>query len=220
MPKNLSTREKVFEVADAMLEQGARPTQQSVRERIGSGSLTTINKALNEWWQQLGERITRHNQHPELPEPVLIAANQMWDRALAYAEERFVEQREKILADQRAMREQHSRADESDQQALRTIQVQNARLLEQCEELARAKRELEQNLLRAEEEIYQLNRKLENSQRELKEQLLLADSSGSANGEALIEARVRLKIQQEETERLKALNAELNRENALLKQQR
>src|SRR5690349_14146348 len=76
MPRKSDTHSRVIEVADQLLEEGVRPTQQNVRERLGSGSLTTINRALNDWWHTLAQRISRRNEHPELPEPVLTLANQ------------------------------------------------------------------------------------------------------------------------------------------------
>lgn len=211
-----STREKVFQAADAMLEQGVRPTQQSVREHIGSGSLTTINKALNDWWKTLGERITRQNQHPDLPEPVLTAANAMWDRALAYAENQFKEQRQALLDQQKQLKEAVNRSEQGGQDALNEIRAQNTRLLERCETLADDKHRLEQDLLKADDQIYRLTRDLENSQQKLKENARLP---GQDSSDALLEAQVRLKIQSEEVERLRHINEELNRENAMLKQQ-
>jgi len=213
-----STRGRVFEAADQLLEQGIRPTQQAVREQIGSGSLTTINKALNDWWRTLGERINRRQQHPELPEPVLTVANQLWDRALAYAENRFEEQRRQLERQEAELRNQVAKSEQGGHQAVQELQAQNGRLLERCEKLSDEKYELEQSLLKADEQQYRLKTEIDELNRKLRRQELLAgDNQGG--GEALIEARVRLSIQEEELTRLRSRNDELNRENAMLRQQ-
>lgn len=217
MTQSRDTRGRVFEAADRLLERGIRPTQQAVREQIGSGSLTTINKALNDWWRTLGERITRQNQHPELPEPVLTAANQLWDRALAYAESRFEERRQQLEQREAELRSQVSRSEQGGQQAMQELQAQNGRLLDRCEKLSNEKHELEQRLLKSDEQHYRLKTELDEQARKLRQQELLSGGN-QGGGEALIEARVRLSVQEEELVRLRSRNEELNRENATLRQ--
>ncbi len=85
MSEHDSTYQKVFIAADELLALGQRPTQQSVRELLGTGSLTTINKALNAWWQSLGERLKMQRQRPDIPEQIFDMANQVWEKALAYS---------------------------------------------------------------------------------------------------------------------------------------
>jgi len=216
MIQKQGTRERVFAAADKLLEEGVRPTQQAVRERIGSGSLTTINRALNDWWQTLGERINRQREHPELPEPVLNIASQLWDRALAYAEHRFEEQRQQLLSQQQELRSQIAKREQGGSRALQELQEQNGRLLSRCESLADDKHELEQKLLKADEQQYRLSARVEELERKLREQERMV--VGGDSGEALIEARVRLRIQEEELQRLRNRNDELNRENAMLRQ--
>lgn len=216
MAQSGTTRDKVFEAADQLLELGIRPTQQNVRERIGSGSLTTINKALNDWWKTLGERITRHNQHPELPEAVLQVANQLWDRALAYAEHRFEDQRQGLAEREAQLREQLALSVRDDRESLGELQTQNGRLLVRCEQLSNEKLELEQRLLKMDEQVYRLNTQLDESARELRQMQRLGAEGHSS--EALVEAKVRLRIQDEELQRLRELNDRLNWENAALRQ--
>lgn len=216
MIQKQGTRERVFAAADALLEEGVRPTQQAVRERIGSGSLTTINRALNDWWQTLAKRINRQQQHPELPEAVVNIANQLWDRALAYAEHRFEEQRQQLLNQQQTLHQRIREQEQGGNQALQELQEQNGRLLQRCETLAEDKHELEQKLLKADEQQYRLSTRVEALERKLREQAQMGDSEET--GEALIEARVRLRIQEEELQRLRDRNDQLNRENAMLRQ--
>ncbi|WP_261840931.1 DNA-binding protein [Aliamphritea ceti] len=85
MSEHDSTYQKVFIAADELLALGQRPTQQSVRDLLGTGSLTTINKALNAWWQSLGERLQMQRQRPDIPEQIFNMANQIWEQALAHS---------------------------------------------------------------------------------------------------------------------------------------
>ena len=43
------TRERIFEVAEAMDAAGQVPTLAAVRKAIGGGSFTTISEAMTEW---------------------------------------------------------------------------------------------------------------------------------------------------------------------------
>ena len=71
----IATYERVFEAADQMLANGQRSSQQNVRDTLDTGSLTTINKALNDWWQGLGERFVEQRKRPDIPEPVISSAD-------------------------------------------------------------------------------------------------------------------------------------------------
>ncbi|MGB2131103.1 MAG: DNA-binding protein, partial [Marinobacterium sp.] len=190
MTKKSDTHSRAIAVADQLLEEGIRPTQQNVRERLGSGSLTTINRALNDWWHTLAERIQRRNQHPELPEPVVRLANQTWDRALAYAEHRFEQQRLALEEEQNAVREQTERMRSGGEQALLEAQQQNGRLLERCEQLAEEKRQLERRVFELEESSIRLSAQNDNLKRGLK-QLERMGNGSAATTEEMIELRVR-----------------------------
>ncbi|UTW12978.1 DNA-binding protein [Marinobacterium rhizophilum] len=220
MKPGSDTRQKVFVAADQLLEQGKRPTQQNVRELIGSGSLTTINKALGDWWTSLGERITRRNQHPEVPEVVLLSAGKLWDQALGYAEQRFVEQRTEL---ERQHRENLERARQDDLAVttdLRQLQEQNARLLERNEQLSMQLETSQSERLRQEERLIRLVSDNEEQARQLKQQtLLLERGAGDADTEQLLDLRVRLRIQEEDGKRLHSSNEALAQENAGLRRQ-
>lgn len=220
MKPGSDTRQKVFVAADQLLEQGVKPTQQNVRDLIGSGSLTTINKALGDWWQSLGERISRRNQHPELPEPVLSAAGKLWDQALAYAERRFGEQCRALEADYRERLEQLQHDDRSRGAEVRQLQEQNARLLERNEQLSAQLDESQGERLRLEERIIRLVSDNEDKARLLKQhERLQHRDAGGMDTEELLDARVRLRIQEEEVKRVQASNDRLADENARLRQQ-
>jgi hypothetical protein len=220
MKTGSDTRQKVYAAADQLLEQGLRPTQQNVRELIGSGSLTTINKALGDWWQTLGERISRRNQHPELPEAVLNSAGKLWDQALAYAEQRFVEQRSQLEQRHRESLEQMRQDDLAVSTDLRQLQEQNARLLERSEQLALQLDASQAERIRQEERLIRLVSENEDQARQLKQQtLLLERGSGNGDTEQLLDLRVRLRIQEEEARRLQASNDRLADDNARLRRE-
>lgn len=216
MTKKNDTHSRAIAIADQLLEEGIRPTQQNVRERLGSGSLTTINRALNDWWHTLAERVQRRNQHPELPEPVARLANQTWDRALAYAEHRFTQQRQALEQEQSAIREQADRMRSGGEQALFDAHQQNARLLERCEQLAEEKRQLEKRVFDLEEANIHLGAEKDHFKRELK-QMERMSSGSTVTAEEIIELRVRSKVQEEELQRLRDQNHKLTGEVARLR---
>ncbi|MBR9827986.1 MAG: hypothetical protein GYB41_05000 [Oceanospirillales bacterium] len=216
MPKKNDTHDRAIEIADRLLEEGIRPTQQNVRERLGSGSLTTINRALNDWWHTLAERVQRRNEHPELPEPVIQLANQAWNRALAYAEHRFNQQRSEIEQQQKQLRESVEARRSGGEVALQEAQKQNARLLERCERLADEKHSLERRILDLEEAQIRLTMVKDQALHEVKQLQRLGSHQG-LHDEALIELRVNARIQEEELERIRRQNDQLSKENAMLK---
>ncbi|QSR35210.1 hypothetical protein CFI10_09405 [Marinobacterium iners] len=216
MSKKSDTHARVIEVADQLLEEGIRPTQQNVRERLGSGSLTTINRALNDWWHTLAQRISRRNEHPELPEPVLTLANQAWDRALAYAEHQFAEQKQALEQRQQELLQSAQQKNSGGERALSDAHSQNARLLDRCEQLAQEKRELERRVFELEEQQLKLTVERDTAQREVRQlQHMGAENGGHA--EAMIELRVRSRMQEEELQRLRQLGDRLSQENARLR---
>lgn len=215
MARKNDTHSRVIEVADQLLEEGIRPTQQNVRERLGSGSLTTINRALNDWWHTLAQRISRRNEHPELPEPVLNLANQTWDRALAYAEHRFSEQKHALERQQQELLHSVQQKNNGGERALADAQQQNARLLDRCEQLAQEKRELERRVLELEEQQLRLTMERDAVKREVRQ--LQHMGAGGEQTEAMIELRVRSRMQDEELQRLRQLGDQLSQENARLR---
>lgn len=216
MANKNDTHSRAIEVADRLLEEGIRPTQQNVRERLGTGSLTTINRALNDWWHTLAERIQRRNEHPELPEPVVQLANQTWNRALAYAEHRFNQQRAAIERQQAELQQAVEAQRSGGETALLEAQKQNARLLERCERLADDKHRLEKRILELEEQVIRLGMERDQTQHEIKQLQKLGSHQG-LHDEAMIELRVRTRIQEEELQRLRRQNDQLSRENATFK---
>ncbi len=80
--------EEVSKVASALLSQGMHPSVQRVRNELGTGSNTTIDRHLKNWQ----ETFTQDKQTvlPEtLPEELLIPIESFWQTAMTRAEENY-----------------------------------------------------------------------------------------------------------------------------------
>lgn len=113
------TEADVWQAADALLLEGARPTIERVRLKIGRGSPNTVSPYLETWFRTLGARIKdpgAFSAAPALPDPVSQAAAHFWEAAMAEARAQVTQ----ALAERQA--------------ALQTQQVQ---LQERTEELER-----------------------------------------------------------------------------------
>jgi chromosome segregation ATPase len=85
MPRGIQEQD-VWQAADALLLEGARPTIERVRQKIGSGSPNTVSPFLETWFKHLGGRIKDPGAFaapPDVPDPVLQAARHFWETALA-----------------------------------------------------------------------------------------------------------------------------------------
>lgn len=82
------TETDVWSAADALLLEGARPTIERVRQKIGRGSPNTVSPHLETWFRSLGARIKdpgAFSAAPEVPGPIAQAAAHFWEAALAAA---------------------------------------------------------------------------------------------------------------------------------------
>lgn len=80
------TQNDVWKACDALLLEGARPTIERVRQKLGTGSPNTISPYLDTWFRHLGGRIKDPGAFaapPALPDPVQQAAQHFWETALA-----------------------------------------------------------------------------------------------------------------------------------------
>lgn len=87
MPRGIS-QEDVWKACDALLLEGARPTIERVRQRLGRGSPNTVSPMLETWFKHLGARITdpgAFSVPAGMPDPVHQAARHLWDVAQAEA---------------------------------------------------------------------------------------------------------------------------------------
>lgn len=217
MPKKTDTRERVFHAADQLLAEGVRPTQQNVRERIGTGSLSTINVALNDWWRHLSERLERRNQHPELPEAVTIAASKLWDQALAYAHHALEQDRAKLA---RQTTENNEQIDAL-RQSIDALQQQNIRLGVQLDESRNALHENERLVTTHERSIIQLSSERDELRRALRQADIISNRSEEAtsSSQRLLDAKVEAKVFSNRISELEALLEQKDTECEQLKQQ-
>jgi chromosome segregation ATPase len=76
----------VFAAADAVLARGERPTVERVRTELGRGSPARVGQLLEQWWEQLAQRLKGHALLPELPGEVAQSFAELWRLALLHAE--------------------------------------------------------------------------------------------------------------------------------------
>jgi hypothetical protein len=199
MPKKSDTTEKVQSAADTLLAQGKRPTQQAVRDLLGTGSITTINHALNLWWANLSKRINRQSEHPALPDPVITAASKLWDQALVYAEASLDSQREEISRAFEQQRKNENGQLIQVQGQLVELQQQNNRLLKANEDLLFDKNALAQKNHQLESDLIKSMAASDELKRDVKQQQILLDKQPTArvselDTHKLLEAQVSLKV--------------------------
>jgi len=82
------TEDEVWKACDALLLEGARPTIERVRQKLGRGSPNTVSPMLETWFKHLGARIKDPGAFTaplSLPDPVQQAAQHLWEAAQAEA---------------------------------------------------------------------------------------------------------------------------------------
>jgi len=82
------TETDVFAACDALVLAGERPTIERVRMKIGRGSPNTVGPMLDAWFKGLGRRLQDPGAFappPDIPSPVLQAAQHFWEVAQAGA---------------------------------------------------------------------------------------------------------------------------------------
>jgi len=82
------TEDEVWKACDVLLLEGARPTIERVRLKLGRGSPNTVSPMLETWFKHLGARIKdpRAFAAPAAsPDPVQQAAQHLWEVAQAEA---------------------------------------------------------------------------------------------------------------------------------------
>ncbi|MBK1724089.1 DNA-binding protein [Thiocystis violacea] len=76
-----NTRALAKEAAFKLLQSGQRPTADRVRAAIGQGAQQTILGALDEFWREIGERLSE----PRLPDPLVEPVMSLWSQAVGAA---------------------------------------------------------------------------------------------------------------------------------------
>lgn len=194
-----NTQELAKQTADELLQEGIRPTQQNVRARMGCGSITTINKALNSWWQELGQRFKANTQHPMIPDPVAESASKLWIQALAYAEKDFEERRRELEQEHKRLKREGVSGRSEDQEELKQLRAQCLRLLQDVEKNQAQKYELQFKVSEGEGRILSMQSEIDTLKREVR-QLEVLGAQG--NVQDFIELQVANRSLKEENKRL------------------
>ncbi len=95
------SREQIFEAAGALQEEGTPATVQAVRERLGSGSYTTITRHLDDWRKEHAGQAPANI--PDIPDKVMGAFQQVWATAAKAAQDEVETQRQALEAMRREM---------------------------------------------------------------------------------------------------------------------
>ncbi|MEH6649835.1 MAG: DNA-binding protein [Motiliproteus sp.] len=161
------TYSRVFEVADALLASGVRPTQHNVREQLGKGSASTIHKALSEWWSTVGERLQQGRRYPDLPDSLSEAMISWWQNAVDQSRRQFEGQQDQAARQLKKNRQENAevieKAQIQQQETLTRLDQQLERyqqLQQQQHELEADRRTLEQRVLEAETTATELKHEL------------------------------------------------------------
>jgi len=102
---------QVWEAADALLQEGLRPTIERVRQKIGSGSPNTVSPMLERWFATLGKRLEGRTagladgEAQQLPLAIVQAAQQFWDVARREADQVQVQKTEAARRELQLQRE-------------------------------------------------------------------------------------------------------------------
>jgi hypothetical protein len=139
-------RKDVFEAADSLVRGGIRPTIERVRVKMGRGSPNTVAPMLDDWFKELGPRIsgvTGQNNPGQiaapnmgLPPSVAQAGNQMWAAACSAAADLVADERQELSSErERLAGESETLSQERTKLAalLELLQSQAAQLTEQLQ---------------------------------------------------------------------------------------
>lgn len=72
MPNAKLTKQDIFKAAQSMVAKGTMPTQDKIREYLGSGSRGTIHKYLQQWKLSCYRNYKTEHAHTAIPEQVVI----------------------------------------------------------------------------------------------------------------------------------------------------
>jgi DNA repair exonuclease SbcCD ATPase subunit len=110
-----TTNEAIWQAADALESEGIRPTLVAVRNKVGSGSWTTITNAMGEWRKRrqqesltpqepLPDEIGRHvdeigQRLGDIGQELHALGGEVWSKARALADEQLVGLRHRLEAE-------------------------------------------------------------------------------------------------------------------------
>ncbi len=82
----IKTPDKAKQIAHALLQQGVQPTWRLIREILGTGSASTLQNVVNNYWAELGQRLDHLEKRADVPNGLAKEFNKLWDKALKQAQ--------------------------------------------------------------------------------------------------------------------------------------
>jgi hypothetical protein len=178
------TEQQVIHAAEALLREGLEPTVTNVRERLGSGSYSTINPHLGKWRQANEQR--QPAQLPELPPSVMTAFRQIWAlawentqavvaterEALEMMRKQLLQERKEMEGEIQRLETEHERLDSEStarQQALEDERSTRQKVEQQVVELRIEKATLTERVTAADERGQELKQEIERLHARLQE---------------------------------------------------
>ncbi|WP_454674163.1 DNA-binding protein [Achromobacter pestifer] len=195
------TETDVWTAADALLLEGARPTIERVRQKIGRGSPNTVSPHLETWFRALGGRIKDPGAFaaaPAIPDPVSQAASHFWETALAEARaeqaetyrkrwEELAEAGERLAADAEQFQQREIQLANREHDLQEGLKVVTAQLATTEDRLRAA----EQQVRQRDDQIKRHQQQLEDARGAVQTLLAEAEKARGAHAQAMeaIEAR-------------------------------
>ena len=189
------TQNDVWTAADALLLEGARPTIERVRQKIGRGSPNTVSPHLETWFRALGARIKDPGAFaapPAVPDPIAQAATHFWEAALAEARaqqaDAYRERWQELAAEGERLAEQAEQLQQRDAQLANRekdleegLRVATAQLAATEERLQAAERAVRQR----DEQLKQARGQLQDAQSAVQTLLTEAEKMRGVHAQAL-----------------------------------
>ncbi len=215
MPRGI-TEDDVWKACDALLLEGARPTIERVRLKLGRGSPNTVSPFLETWFKHLGGRIKDPGAFAspaDVPDLVMRAAKHFWEAALAETrrdfDERLRDGLSAAVANVEAEKERAAQANAAAFEATGKVARLQAELVDRealLQEQRAAREKTEAQLVESRAQVEELRSRLDAAHME---SASLRDQSQRAIAEAIdrfaaAERRAALEIDSERTARSKA----------------
>ncbi|MGO4401164.1 DNA-binding protein [Achromobacter sp. PAB15] len=195
------TENDVWTAADALLLEGARPTIERVRQKIGRGSPNTVSPHLETWFRALGARIKDPGAFaaaPAIPDPITQAATHFWEAALAEARaeqadsyrqrwEELAEEGERLAGQAEQLQQRELQLANREQDLQESLRLATAQLAATEDRLQAA----EQLLRQRDEQLKQSRLQLEDARGAVQTLLTEAEKMRGLHAQALeaVEAR-------------------------------
>ncbi|WMD22074.1 DNA-binding protein [Achromobacter seleniivolatilans] len=189
------TETDVWTAADALLLEGARPTIERVRQKIGRGSPNTVSPHLETWFRALGARIKDPGAFaaaPAIPDPITLAATHLWETALAEARaeqaasyrqrwQELAEEGERLATDAEQLQQREIQLEHRAQDLQEGLRIATAQLAATEDRLRAAELQLRQR----DEQLKQSQVALEDARSAVQTLLTEAEKMRSLHAQAL-----------------------------------